>query len=57
MKRRDILRLGSIGGFGLALSNHYLPALGNTSENAEQASDSSFRFVALGDVGTGNIGQ
>jgi hypothetical protein len=57
LKRRDILRLGGLGGFGLALSSHYLPVLGNTPQDAEQASSSSFRFVALGDVGTGNIGQ
>jgi hypothetical protein len=57
LKRRDILRLGGLGGFGLALSSHYLPVLGNTPQDTEQASGSSFRFVALGDVGTGNIGQ
>lgn len=57
MKRRDILRLGGLGGLGLALSSHYLPVWGNTPQNDHQISSSSFRFVALGDVGTGNIGQ
>ncbi|PSB10264.1 metallophosphoesterase [Pleurocapsa sp. CCALA 161] len=56
MKRRDILRLGGLGGLGLALSSHY-PVWGNTSQNDHQISSSSFRFVALGDVGTGDIGQ
>jgi 3',5'-cyclic AMP phosphodiesterase CpdA len=57
LKRRDILRLGGFGGLGLALSSHYLPVWGKTPKNAEQVSSSSFRFVALGDVGTGNLGQ
>jgi acid phosphatase len=57
LKRRDILRLGGLGGLGLALSSHYLPVWGNTSEDVAQVSGSSFRFVALADVGTGNIGQ
>lgn len=55
MKRRNILRLGGLGGLGLALSSHN-PVRGNTPQNDHQIS-SSFRFVALGDVGTGNIGQ
>ena len=49
MKRRDILRLGGLAGLGLALSSQYT--------TAQKANPDSFRFAALGDVGTGNIGQ
>lgn len=57
MKRREVLLLAGLGGLGLALSSHYLTAWGTTPKNAPQESSSPFRFVALGDVGTGNIGQ
>ncbi len=52
MKRRQLLKWGTIGGLGLALSNHYLTTWATTPQN-----ESRFRFVAVGDVGTGNIGQ
>lgn len=52
MKRRELLRWGA-GGLGLALGSHQLAAWGKGNN-----SDSPlFSFVALGDVGTGNIGQ
>jgi hypothetical protein len=61
LKRRDILRLAGLGGLGLALSSHYITVRGttpkNVAKNIDRVSSSSFRFVALGDVGTGNIGQ
>ena len=57
MKRRQILILGALGGFGLALSTHSLTAEETTNKNSPQESSSLFRFVALGDVGRGNIGQ
>jgi 3',5'-cyclic AMP phosphodiesterase CpdA len=41
----------------LALSSHYLITGATTPENDPQESSSLFRFVAVGDVGTGNIGQ
>ena len=56
MKRRELLR-GGLGGLALALSSHYLAAWGATHKNTPQESSSLFRFVTLGDVGTGNIGQ
>lgn len=56
MQRRDILRLGGLS-LGLALSSHYLPVWGTKLKKAPGVSGSSFRFVALGDVGTGNSGQ
>lgn len=60
MKRRKLLLLSSLGGLGLALSNHYLTAWGNNQNNTQNSNQEStplFSFVALGDVGTGNIGQ
>ena len=55
MKRRQLLRRGG-GALGLALSSHYLTAWGATPKNTSTQT-SSFRFAAIGDVGTGNIGQ
>lgn len=58
MKRRNLLRLLGLGGLGLALRHHSLTAEENTPNNApEEESLPLFRFVALGDVGTGNKGQ
>ena len=57
MKRRDFLRLLGLFGLGLASSNYFLTARGTTPNNATEESLPLFRFVALGDVGTGNIGQ
>jgi 3',5'-cyclic AMP phosphodiesterase CpdA len=57
LKRRQLLKQGVLGGLGLALSSHYLTAWGTMPINTSQKSSSPFRFVALGDVGTGNIGQ
>ena len=57
MKRRNFLRLGSLFGLGLALSTHPLTVGENSFNNATEKSAPLFRFVALGDVGTGNIGQ
>ncbi|MEO1693100.1 MAG: metallophosphoesterase [Cyanobacteria bacterium J06631_6] len=60
MKRRRFLS-GIGGGFSLALGSRHLLAGTATAENiAKPAADQSsalFRFAALGDVGTGNIGQ
>ena len=56
MKRRDILYWGSLTGLGLALGSHYVAAETIPKKTAPESA-SSFRFVALGDVGTGNIGQ
>lgn len=56
MKRRKLLQWGG-GGLGLALGSHYSAAWGITPKNTSLESFSPFRFVALGDVGTGNIGQ
>ena len=56
MRRRDILRWGSLTGLGLALGGHYVSAATTAKETAPKSA-SQFRFVALGDVGTGNIGQ
>ncbi|MDJ0687406.1 MAG: metallophosphoesterase [Xenococcaceae cyanobacterium MO_188.B32] len=57
MKRRNFLRLLGLFGLGLASSNYFLTARGTTPNNATEESLPLFRFVALGDVGTGNIGQ
>ena len=57
MKRRNLLRLLGLFGLGLASSNYFLTARGTTPNNATEESLPLFRFVALGDVGTGNIGQ
>jgi 3',5'-cyclic AMP phosphodiesterase CpdA len=59
LKRRNFLRLGSLGGLGLALgmSNRYLTTWGATPQNATQETSDLLSFVALGDVGTGNLGQ
>lgn len=61
MKRRKFL-YGVSSGLGLALGSHYF--LSNTVSNTVASEDAItnaalplFRFVALGDVGTGNIGQ
>lgn len=53
MKRRQILYWGIASGIGLALGGHNLISRAIASNK----SSPSFRFVALGDVGTGNIGQ
>ncbi len=53
MKRRQILYWGIASGMGLALGGHHLIS----KATASPESSSSFRFVALADVGTGNIGQ
>ncbi len=53
MKRRQILYWGIASGIGLALGSHNLISRAIASNK----SSPSFRFVALGDVGTGNIGQ
>ncbi len=53
MKRRQILYWGIASGIGLALGGHNLISRAMASNK----SSPSFRFVALGDVGTGNIGQ
>ncbi|MCC0178843.1 metallophosphoesterase [Waterburya agarophytonicola K14] len=55
MKRRQLLRWGG-SGLGLALSSYYLTAWGTTPKN-KVAQSASFRFAALGDVGTGKAGQ
>ena len=57
MKRRNFLRLGGLFALGLALSKHPLTARENTPNDTTNESLPLFRFVALGDVGTGNIGQ
>ena len=57
MKRRDFLRLLGLFGLGLASSNYFLTAKGTTPNNATEKSSPLFRFVTLGDVGTGNKGQ
>lgn len=49
MKRRQLLSWGTVGGLSFALSNRNLLTYAAPSPR--------FRFVALGDVGTGNIGQ
>lgn len=43
-------------GLGLALGSHYLPSA-TASDTFESSKTSPFRFVTIGDVGTGNIGQ
>jgi 3',5'-cyclic AMP phosphodiesterase CpdA len=55
LKRRQLLRWGG-GGLGLALSSYYLTTWGAAPKNIT-AQSASFRFAAIGDVGTGNIGQ
>jgi 3',5'-cyclic AMP phosphodiesterase CpdA len=57
LKRRNFLYLSGLGGLGLALSNHYLTAGETTPNNSTKESSPLLRFVALGDVGTGNQGQ
>jgi 3',5'-cyclic AMP phosphodiesterase CpdA len=52
LKRRAILHIAGLGGLSLALSSHDLTAWGNSPKKF-----TPFRFAALGDVGTGNIGQ
>lgn len=52
MKRRKFLYWGAISGLGLALGNYYRTIHAATSSNSPL-----FRFVALGDIGTGNEGQ
>ena len=58
MKRRKFLHWVS-SGIGLAFGSRYFATQTVASENISNTTDrsSSFRFVALGDVGTGNIGQ
>ena len=53
MKRRKLLYWGGAG-LGLALGSHYLPSA--TASDTFKG-NSPFRFVAIADVGTGNIGQ
>lgn len=55
MKRRKFLSQSVISGLGFAFGSQFLSAWGN--KNTEQDSSPLFSFVALGDVGTGNIGQ
>jgi Calcineurin-like phosphoesterase len=57
VKRRNFLYLSSLGGLGLALSSHYLTAGQTTAKNVTKESSPVLRFVALGDVGTGNENQ
>ena len=52
MKRRQLLYWGGISGISLALGAHHGIAKASTANDSPL-----FRFVALGDVGTGNIGQ
>ena len=51
------LRLLGLFGLGLASNNYFLTARGTTPNNATEESLPLFRFVTLGDVGTGNKGQ
>jgi 3',5'-cyclic AMP phosphodiesterase CpdA len=54
LKRRKLLYWGAISGLGLALGGHY----GTTTiASDDTANIPLFRFAAIGDVGTGNIGQ
>ena len=53
-RRKFIYRLSS--GIGLAFVSHYFSLKTVASDSTTQSSP-LFRFVALGDVGTGNIGQ
>ncbi|MBE9045751.1 metallophosphoesterase [Pleurocapsales cyanobacterium LEGE 10410] len=48
-----------MAGLGLALGSHYLPRATASDAFESKTSKTSplFRFVAIGDVGTGNIGQ
>ncbi len=55
LKRRQFLYWGS-SGIGLVLASRYFTPKAVVSDNNATHS-SSFRFVAVGDVGTGNIGQ
>jgi 3',5'-cyclic AMP phosphodiesterase CpdA len=56
LKRRQFLYWVS-SAFGLVLSGRYLTAKTATSEPIINQGKALFRFAALGDVGTGNIGQ
>ena len=53
MKRRQFLSW-TAAGVGLTLANRYLSPIASAAEHESQP---LFRFAALGDVGTGNIGQ
>ena len=52
MKRRQLLYWGGISAISLALGGRYGTAKASTANDTPL-----FRFAALGDVGTGNIGQ
>ncbi len=52
MKRRQLLYWGGISAISLALGGRYGTVKASTANDAPL-----FRFAALGDVGTGNIGQ
>ena len=56
MKRRKFLYQSAIGGLGFAFASRCLSAWGD-DEITKPNSSPLFSFVALGDVGTGNIGQ
>ena len=55
MKRRKFLYQSAIGGLGFVFASQCLSAWGD--DETDIKSPPLFSFVALGDVGTGNIGQ
>ena len=58
MRRRKFLLLGGLSGLGLALGGYYSSTTTlTTPTKAVEHSSPWLRFVALGDVGTGNRGQ